>query len=122
MGGEGKATSMAKVPRYLIELARELRKNATPPEEIMWACLRDRQLLGAKFRRQHPVGRYIVDFCCLHHRLVIELDGSVHATQLGYDRERQLDLEARHFTVLRFSNDQVEQDLEATLEAIATYL
>ena len=113
---------MSRVPHYLIDLARELRKNATPAEEIMWACLRNRQLLGAKFRRQHPIGRYIVDFCCLHPRLIVELDGGIHATQAGYDRERQLDPEARHFTVLRFSNDRVEQDTEAVLEMIANHL
>jgi very-short-patch-repair endonuclease len=139
---------MSRVPHYLIDLARELRKNATSVEEIMWACARNRQLLGAKFRRQHPVGRYIVDFCCLHPRLIVEVDGSIHAMQAGYDRERQLDahalgaqpsmktdghgrrparaifksdLEARHFTVLRFTKDRVEQAPEAVAEAIANY-
>jgi len=113
---------MPQVPRYLIDLARELRKKQTPAETALWACLRKRQLLGAKFRRQHPVGRYIVDFCCLQSHLIIELDGGIHATQIGYDRERQADLEACQLTVIRFSNEQVENDLEGVLETIARHL
>ena len=113
---------MAVVPPYLIELSRELRRNSTPAEEALWACLRHRQLLGAKLRRQHPIGRYIVDFCCFQPRLVIELDGGIHAFQVDYDRNRQADLEAQHFTVMRFTNEQIETNLEEVLEAIAAYL
>jgi very-short-patch-repair endonuclease len=62
----------------IISIAQKLRKNITPPEVILWCRLRNRQLNGAKFRRQHPIGRYVVDFYCHQNKLVIELDGPTH--------------------------------------------
>ena len=70
------------------DLARNLRKNMTTPEQQLWEALRKRQLNGYRFRRQTVLGRYIADFVCLEARLVIELDGNHHCDQQGYDRER----------------------------------
>ncbi len=72
------------------EFARELRRNMTPAEVVLWQLLRNRQLAGFKFRRQHAIDAFIVDFVCLEHKLVIEIDGAVHndVIQHGYDIQR----------------------------------
>ena len=75
---EGKGESV-RVPQELKNRARELRSNQTDVEAKLWRHLRDRQVFGAKFRRQHPIGPYIVDFCCPTVRLIVELDGGQHA-------------------------------------------
>ena len=91
---------------------------------MLWAVLRNRKLEGAKFRRQHPLGRYIADFYCHEARLVIELDGSVHddASQAEYDSVRQKEIEERDLTVLRLRNDEVIDNLPVTLEKIVAVL
>ena len=71
-----------------IGVARKLRQTSTIPEVKLWQYLRNRQFMGLKFRRQFPVGPYVVDFVCLSHKLVIELDGGQHAEQLDYDNQR----------------------------------
>ena len=111
----------AKVPSHVVVLARKLRQQQTRAEELLWMCLRNRMLNGLKFRRQHPLGRYIADFYCAEKRLVIELDGSVHhhPDQQAYDQIRQQEIEARGLIVLRLRNEQVESDLEQTLDLIA---
>jgi very-short-patch-repair endonuclease len=105
----------------LTEQARGFRKNATPTETILWHALRGRQWMGTKFRRQHPIGRSIVDFYAAELHLAIEIDGPVHLHQPEEDQARQQDLEARGITVLRFTTEQIENDLEAVLEKIATF-
>ena len=119
-GLEGKVLH-AKVPGHVVELARKLRQQQTRAEELLWMCLRNRMLNGLKFRRQHPLGRYIADFYCAEKRLVIELDGSVHRhpDQQAYDQIRQQEIEARGLIVLRLRNQQVEHDLEDALNLIA---
>ena len=77
--------------------ARELRHNATEAEQLLWECLRSRRLAGFKFRRQTPIGRYIVDFCCVEARLIVELDGGQHQDQQGYDAARDAWLRERGF-------------------------
>ena len=72
------ASSDRSISQVLLERARELRKQQTPTEEILWECLRDRRLLNTKFRRQHNIGQFIADFYCHPARLVIELDGEIH--------------------------------------------
>lgn len=79
-GGEGKGEGGRRSGR-----ARGLRRRQTDSESVLWRHLRDRQLHQAKFRRQHPIGPYIVDFCCLAHRLVVELDGGHHIAQIRAD-------------------------------------
>ena len=98
--------------------ARELRKEMTPAERILWGQLRNRQLEGLKFRRQHPLGRFIVDFCCAEHRLIVEVDGAVHRGQQDRDEARTKVLREYGYEVLRFSNEAVLGDVDAVLEAI----
>ncbi|MCH8831601.1 MAG: DUF559 domain-containing protein [Chloroflexi bacterium] len=85
----------ARIPKYVPGRARRLRTNSTGAEVVLWAVLRNRKLEGAKFRRQHPLGRYIADFYCHEALLVVELDGSVHddAPQAEYDAVRQKEIE-----------------------------
>ena len=103
----------------LTERARELRKTMTDAERRLWRRLREQQL-GARFRRQAPVGPYIVDFVSFQHRLIIELDGSQHAeaAQAAYDSSRTAFLEAEGFQVLRFWNNQVIENPDGVLERI----
>jgi adenine-specific DNA methylase/very-short-patch-repair endonuclease len=124
-GGEGisqLAGQARRIPEALLQRARELRRQQTPTESILWECLRDRRLLSAKFRRQHNIGQYIADFYCHDARLVIELDGAVHQTQQDRDIDRDEWMQANGFRVLRFTNPEVEENLEIVLEAIAANL
>ena len=107
------------VSRRIQERARELRRDMTPAERVLWGRLRNRQLEGLKFRRQHPLGRFIVDFCCAQHRLIVEVDGGVHRNQREYDEARTQVLQAYGYRVLRFSNEAVLGDVDAVLEVIA---
>jgi very-short-patch-repair endonuclease len=91
--------------------SRELRQPLTPAEQKLWSILRNRYLGGYKFRRQHPVGPFILDFFCAEVRLAIEVDGGVHACQEAYDNDRTAWLEAQGLTVIRFRNDEVNQEL-----------
>jgi len=100
------------------ERAKALRRDPTEAERALWNHLRMRQLEGHKFRRQQPLGRYIVDFVCLEKRLVVELDGGQHAEQTDSDEERTAWLEARGFHVLRFWNHDVLNNIEAVKEVI----
>ena len=99
--------------------ARELRREQTPAERKLWSRLRRKQIYGLKFRRQHPIGRFIVDFCCVPQTLVIEVDGDSHSVQGEYDRERTAWLEDRGYRVIRFTNRQVERQIDAVLDRIA---
>ena len=99
--------------------ARELRREQTPAEQQLWARLRRKQLYGLKFRRQHPMGRFIADFCCVPERLVVGLDGDSHSQQEEYDQKRTAWLESRGYRVIRFTNRQVERQLDAVLAEIA---
>lgn len=108
----------ARRSSVLIARARRLRHSATDAERCLWRHLRNRQLKGHKFRRQVPIGGYIVDFACLEIRLIIELDGGQHDAQRAYDERRTQTLEGQGFTVLRFWNHQVLTETEAVLEEI----
>jgi very-short-patch-repair endonuclease len=100
--------------------AQALRARQTPAEELLWAHLRGNAMSGLKFRRQHRITGtdYVVDFCCPAEKLIIELDGPVHEQQQQQDQERQEQLEALGYRVLRFANEQVEQDLPGVLDSI----
>jgi very-short-patch-repair endonuclease len=102
--------------------ARQLRRDQTDAEQTLWARLRDRQLCGAKFRRQHPVGPFVADFCCPQRKLVVELDGGQHAEEVAADHKRSRFLEEQGYRVLRFWNHDVLQNTEAVLERIAEVL
>ena len=107
-----------QIPETLLQCARELRQQQTPAEEVLWMCVRKRQLLGAKFRRQHNVGRYIADFYCHEARLVVEADGGVHETRKEDDAIRDEWAHANGFTVLRFKNKDILNNTEYVLNAI----
>lgn len=100
--------------------ARELRKRMTPAEQTLWEALRDRRLGGIKFRRQHAVGPFILDFYTSLSKLVVELDGSIHdgEEQASYDQARTAQLLRYGYRVLRFRNDEVLQDLPSVLNWI----
>ncbi|MCX6030885.1 MAG: DUF559 domain-containing protein [Chloroflexi bacterium] len=99
--------------------ARELRREMTPAERRLWARIRDSQLDGAQFRRQHAVGNFILDFFCAKSKLVVEVDGDVHATQAEYDAARTAWLnEQKHYRVIRFTNEEVFKNTDAVVEAI----
>ncbi len=106
------------LPDDLRQWAREMRHGMTDAEALMWRLLRGRRLVDAKFRRQHPLGCYILDFYCDDHRLCIELDGSQHIEQEGYDLTRSAWLQEQGITNLRFWNNQVLSETEAVMEAI----
>jgi very-short-patch-repair endonuclease len=107
-----------------VDQARALRKKQTPAEEVLWYLLRDRQLAGLKFRRQHQIGDYIVDFFCPEYGLVVELDGAVHeaSDRKKKDAKRDAYLRSLGHTVLRFTNAQVFDDTEGLLREIVSSL
>ena len=98
--------------------AQKLRRNMTPSEKRLWECLRANRLHGLAFRRQQIIGGFIADFYCRAARLVIECDGAVHLTQAEYDHERDAVIASYNLRVLRFTNDQIDQDLLAVLSQI----
>ena len=103
-----------------VKIARVLRKNQTPQEVKLWACVKARRFKNLKFRRQHPIGIYIVDFCCEKKRLVIELDGSHHATepQLLKDILRDRYLKNKGYQILRVWSSEVDHNLDGVFEKI----
>jgi very-short-patch-repair endonuclease len=106
------------------ERRRELRRSATPAEKALWERLKKQSLQCHKFRRQHPVGSYILDFYCLEAKVAIELDGAHHSTPevAGYDQVRTEYLNACGIRVLRFTNEQVLETMELVLRAVGSAL
>jgi very-short-patch-repair endonuclease len=102
--------------------AREMRREPTPAEDLLWRRLRGRQLGGFRFHRQYAIDRFITDFYCAKSGLIIELDGKVHQHQVEADEEREQILSALGFRVIRFKNDQVlgqtDQVLQQILDAL----
>lgn len=108
--------------KRMIEVARQLRKEPTPSEAILWQALRGRRLRGLRFRRQQPIGPFVVDFYCPAARLVVEVDGPIHEAQQKADAERQELLESLGLRFLRLPAAQVERDLAAALASIGEAL
>ena len=110
-----------RIDPAILARARESRREMTHQERKLWACLRAKQLYGLKFRRQHPIDRFILDFYCHQHKLAVEIDGPTHADpkQIAYDEARTAWLEQRGLRVIRFTNRDVDANLEAVLEEIA---
>jgi very-short-patch-repair endonuclease len=108
------------IPAHMIKLAKNLRKNQTDAEKLMWQLLRNRLIADAKFRRQHPIEGFIADFYCHEYRLVIELDGSQHFTDGGIQKDaaRTRRLNELGISVLRFHNRQILLETEAVLGLI----
>ena len=110
--GEGKGE------RAILTNAKSLRQNQTDAEQKLWYHLRAHRFMGLKFKRQKPLGHYIVDFICVEQKLIIELDGGQHAEQKAYDSVRDTWSRGEGFTVLRFWNNEVMRDMEGVLEQI----
>ena len=115
---------MRDLPLYRIdkESVRRLRAEQTSAEERLWAHIHNRRLGGFKFRRQVPIGPFIVDFCCLERRLVLELDGGHHAHQQDADENRTAYLATQGFRVLRFTNKDVLEDTALVCRRISDVL
>ena len=112
------AKDLAKNSQTSTRTARTLRRQQSDAEGRLWGHLRARQLSGVKFRRQQPLGSYVVDFCALDPKLVIEVDGGQHMERAAQDAERSSYLRRSGYTVMRFWNDDVLQRTEAVLEQI----
>ena len=108
----------------MLQRVRELRQNATDAEQLLWRLLRNRQFMDCKFRRQHPMAGYILDFYCHEARLVIGVDGGGHTSpqQSIYDRQRTERLESDGLRVIRFWNHETLKETEAVMQAIADAL
>jgi very-short-patch-repair endonuclease len=106
------------------EVARRLRRSRTEAERALWWELRKLKPQGYKFRQQVPIDPYVVDFACLAARLIIEVDGGTHSTEVEIERDqhRQHYLEQQGFVVLRFWNDDVRSDIEAVMDKIVHLL
>ena len=115
---------MANQTRIQTRLARDLRKNMTDAECVLWALLRDRSVTGERFRRQHPIQGYVVDFVCPRRALVVELDGPIHddPSVRSYDEERTVVLERLGYRVIRFLNEEVAADPDAVVRVIRATL
>jgi very-short-patch-repair endonuclease len=100
------------------QAARDNRKNPITTERLLWNALRDRQFFGRKFRRQHPVGPFILDFYCVEARLAIEIDGGIHDAQKQADKDRQTAIEALNIRFLRIPAQIVANDIRRALQMI----
>ena len=109
--------------RSIILKARQLRRNPTETEEILWDCVKGKKL-GVRFRRQHPMGKYVLDFYCHQARLVVEIDGDYHHEkhQIAIDKKREEDLVNWGFKVIRFSDEQIKNDISIVLDQIKSFL
>ena len=98
-----------------LETARLLRKNMTNYEELLWERLKGKQISGLRFRRQHPIDIFIADFYCHDARLVIEIDGDIHIQQIEYDDGRTAEIEKFGIKVIRFTNSEIVNNIEAVI-------
>ena len=105
-------------------LARKLRKQQTPEETKMWNLLRNHQYKNLAFKRQHPIGNYIVDFICLEKKLIIEIDGGQHneINNVEYDKQRTIFLERKGYKVIRFWNNDINENIEGVFLDIDKYI
>ncbi len=117
--GEG---SLHPRNRSLVGIAKRLRTRLTDVEKKLWYRLRNRQFYGFKFRRQYPIGGYVVDFICTEAKLIIELDGGQHALQSSRDHARDTWLHGEGYRVLRFWNNELVENLEGVLISIQSAL
>jgi len=104
------------------EFARSLRKEQTSAEEKVWKLLRNRKFRNLKFRRQHVIEGFVIDFFCNEHKLAIEIDGGIHKKKKDYDELRQDIIESEDITLIRITNDEMAQDEESVLKKIKEVL
>jgi very-short-patch-repair endonuclease len=118
-GGEGEYWEITPaLKKKMTEVARQFRKEPTPSEDILWQALRGRKLEGRKFRRQQPIGAFVVDFFCGAERLIVEVDGGVHDSQQEADQQRQELLESLELRVVRIPSELVETKLDEALAMV----
>ena len=111
-----------KTPDYVVELARDLRNNLTDSERLLWERLKGKQISGCKFRCQHPIHRYILDFYCHEKLLAIEIDGDTHKDRKDYDEYRDDYLKSIGIQTLRFSNHDVMKYIDTVISKIEAAL
>ena len=104
------------------ETARRLRREQTAAEQVLWRHLRTKRMCNVKFRRQHPIGPYFVDFCSIQRKLIVEIDGSQYADRSAEDKVRSSFLESYGYCVLRFWNHQVLDSIDEVLAEIEKFL
>lgn len=102
--------------------ARNLRSSMTSAETILWERLRKNQLLGFRFKSQHPIHCFIADFYCHKAKLVIEIDGKIHLNKLEYDRDRTKCIEQFGLKLIRFTNEEISEDIDRVIEILKEYL
>ena len=102
----------------IFERASQLRKDMTPAEVLLWERLKGKQICGVRFRRQHPISRYIADFYCHAARLVVELDGKIHLAKKENDKERTKEIEELGIQIIRFKNEEVEENIDNIVDRI----
>ena len=103
-----------------VNIARKLRRTQTPAEKLFWQVIKNRQVANLKFKRQHPVGPFIVDFYCHEASLIIEVDGDVHDVEeiKIYDKQREAYLKNKGYSILRFTNEEVVAELDRVVREI----
>jgi very-short-patch-repair endonuclease len=102
--------------------ARQLRRNETKPEKIMWKLLRNRRFLGFKFRRQHVIEGFIADFYCHKLKFIVEIDGGIHKKQKRYDEIRDVILMSKGYSIIRFKNEDVVENLSTVCRDLESAL
>ena len=107
-----------EIPDYVVELAKQQRKNPTEAEKIVWELLRNRRFNNYKFRRQQPVYRYIFDFVCIEKKIAIEIDGEIHRNTKEYDAEKDSFVKAAGFKILRIKNEVIEKSPDVFLDLL----
>ena len=110
--------SIRGTSREIEQAAQRLRREMTPAERVLWEAIRSKRLAGLRFRHQHPVGGFILDFFCPARKLVVEVDGSIHDEQAEYDSERTKHLNLWGYRVIRFRNEEVFENLPSVLAQI----
>ena len=121
MDGDERVCRRRGITPELQQAAWQLRSRMTPAEMVLWEALRERRLNGLRFRRQHPVGQFILDFYCSQLKLVVELDGGVHDAQVEQDATRTAYLGTYGCRVIRFRNEDILADLPAILDQITDF-
>lgn len=112
------------VPKHLLKRSKNLRRNQTPAENKLWSLIRNKQIGGYKFRRQHVLFSYIVDFYCHSEKLIVELDGPIHNSTKAreYDQKREAWLLANGYKIIRFKNAEIFENQEKVLQEILEHL
>jgi len=119
-----KNKKMQNYAQYLKANSRSLRKKSTPQEILLWSRIKNRNFHNLKFRRQHVISKYIVDFICLEKKIIVELDGLQHKREkdMKYDANRNNYLKNLGFTILRFWNNEINENLEGVMLKIEEFI